>query len=319
MSRRNFLRSRGLRGGLAWRAVAILVMLGGGGAEVWAAPRDRVPPTTPTNLRVTGVTATSVTLSWNASSDDSGSFNYYLVSSAGVTAYVPQSYTSYTFVSGHTAGETYTFHVYAQDAARNRSANSNTATATLPLLTDPPTTPVLLMPDVTSRRIALSWTPSQGDAVRYWLYDNGVQILQWHQTTSFTLWLQEPGSTHTFTVRGRDTRGNWSEFSEPLTVKTAPIDPNDYKPPSTPMDLSESHFGDGEVWLSWTQSTDNVTPQRAIIYEVYMNGELSDMQFGSGARSINYGNFGEWNTVEVIAIDEAGNRSAAGTLTFFLN
>lgn len=319
MSKRNFFRSNGLRGGLAWRAMAVLLAFGVGGTVAWAAPpRDRTPPTMPTNLRVSGVTATSVTLSWNASSDDSGSFNYYLVSSAGVAAYVPQFYTSYTFVSGHTAGQTYTFHVYAQDAARNRSGNSNTATATLPLLTDPPTTPELLIPDVTSRRIALSWTASQGDAVRYWLYVNGVQVLQWHQTTSVTLWGLEPGSTHTFTVRGRDTRGNWSDLSEPLTIKTAPLDPNDQKPPSTPTGLSESHFGDAEFWLSWTDSTDNVTPQRALIYEVYVNGDLSDITFGSGARSINYGNFGELNTVEVIAIDEAGNRSEAATLTFQL-
>jgi hypothetical protein len=39
---------------------------------------------------------------------------------------------------------------------------------------------------------------------------------------------------------------------------------------------------------------------------------------GTGARSIKHGNFGEFNTVEVIAVDEAGNESAPATLTFFL-
>ena len=51
---------------------------------------------------------------------------------------------------------------------------------------------------------------------------------------------------------------------------------------------------------------------------VYVNGVLSDVQFGTGANSINYGNFGQSNSVDVIAVDEAGNASAPATLTFQL-
>jgi hypothetical protein len=43
-----------------------------------AARRDRTPPTTPANFRVTEVSPTSVSIAWNASSDNSGSFVYVL-------------------------------------------------------------------------------------------------------------------------------------------------------------------------------------------------------------------------------------------------
>lgn len=34
--------------------------------------RDNTPPTTPTNVRVVGVTEDSITIAWNASTDNSG-------------------------------------------------------------------------------------------------------------------------------------------------------------------------------------------------------------------------------------------------------
>jgi hypothetical protein len=120
-------------------------------------------------------------------------------------------------------------------------------------------------------------------------------------------------------VKARTGTGVFSAHSNAVTVTTPQPDPNDHTPPSTPTNLSENDFGDAEFWLSWTESTDNVTPQDFIRYDVFVNGELSDVQVGTGARSINYGNFGESNTVEVIAVDEAGNKSAPATLTFFLD
>jgi hypothetical protein len=41
-----------------------------------AAAQDRKAPTAPTNLRVTGMTAHSVSLAWNPSTDKSGSLSY---------------------------------------------------------------------------------------------------------------------------------------------------------------------------------------------------------------------------------------------------
>jgi hypothetical protein len=49
------------------------------------AARDRKPPTKPTNLRVTSLTAHNVTLAWDPSTDDSGTFSYQIWVSYGST------------------------------------------------------------------------------------------------------------------------------------------------------------------------------------------------------------------------------------------
>ena len=62
------------------------------------AARDRTPPTVPTGLRVVAVTEDSVTLRWNASTDNSGKIHAYLVN--GV--YHPGTSTQKTIMAGST-------------------------------------------------------------------------------------------------------------------------------------------------------------------------------------------------------------------------
>jgi chitodextrinase len=285
----------------------------------FAAPPDRTPPTTPTNLRVTAVSPTSVSLAWNPSTDNSGSFFYVLYANNAVVANASMTSTTQT-LTGLNSGTTYTFRVRARDQALNWSGYSNTVTAkTLPANT-PPAAPVLSA-SAGPTHISLSWTtPANGTPpFRYWIYRDGVQFITWHQTNSITFYLLDPGTTHTYTVQVRTGTGVFSAHSNAVTVTTPPANPNDHTPPTTPTNLSVNKFGDAEFWLDWRESMDNVTPQDFIRYDVHVNGVLSDIKVGSGANSINYGNFGEWNTVEVFAIDEAGNESTPATLTFFLN
>jgi hypothetical protein len=298
-------------------AATLLVALGGA-ATAFAPPRDRTPPTTPTNLRVTAVSPTSVSLAWNASTDNSGSFFYVLYANNVVVANASMTATTLTH-TGLSPSTTYTFRLRARDHAMNWSGYSNAVTATTLPANTPPDAPVLSAGSVGPTHISLSWTePANGaPPYRYWIYRDGALIIAAHQTNSITFYLVDPGTTHTYTVQVRS-GGLFSAHSNAVTVTTPQPDPDDHTPPSTPTNLGESHFGDAEFWLSWTESTDNVTTQDFIRYDVYVNGELSDIQVGTGARSINYGNQGEFNTVEVIAVDEAGNESAPATLTFFL-
>jgi chitodextrinase len=282
-------------------------------------PRDRTPPTTPTNLRVTEVSSTSVTLAWDPSTDNSGSFFYVLSSNTGALASASMTSTTYTWTQ-LTPGTTYTFRIRARDQSLNWSGYSNPATATT-LPADAAVSPPVLSASVGPTHISLSWTvpPDAAPPVRYWVYRDGVEIMNWVQGTSQTFYLVNPGTTHTYTVRARAGNGQFSDHSNAVTVTTPPADPNDHTPPTTPTGLSENDFGDAEFWLSWNESTDNVTPQDFIRYDVYVNGVFSDVLVGTGARSINYGNFGEVNTVEVIAVDEAGNASAPAKFVFFLD
>src|SRR5829696_9767562 len=75
--------------GAVFALVLALVVVG----SAAAARGDRTPPTTPTNLRVTSLGQTSVTLAWDPATDNSGSFSYSVVKDGQGFA-VPQTQTS---------------------------------------------------------------------------------------------------------------------------------------------------------------------------------------------------------------------------------
>ena len=89
----------------------------------------------------------------------------------------------------------------------------------------------------------------------------------------------------------------------------------DTTPPTTPANLWANVFGDGETWLSWTASSDNATPSGLIVYEVYLNGRFDQPIGGGYTQAILYADLGVVSTIEVIAVDGAGNRSAPATVT----
>ncbi|GAA1968174.1 extracellular catalytic domain type 1 short-chain-length polyhydroxyalkanoate depolymerase [Catenulispora subtropica] len=92
---------------------------GGGG--------DTTPPSVPSNLAVTGVTSSSVALSWSPSADDVGVAGYRVyrngvqVGTSAGTAFTD---------SGLSASTQYSYQVAAYDAAGNVSAQSSAVTAT---------------------------------------------------------------------------------------------------------------------------------------------------------------------------------------------
>jgi len=85
--------------------------------------------------------------------------------------------------------------------------------------------------------------------------------------------------------------------------------------PSTPANLSANVFGDGETWLSWSASSDNATPTGLIVYEVYLNGRFDQPIGGGYTQAILYADLGVVSTIEVIAVDGAGNKSATASVT----
>ena len=89
----------------------------------------------------------------------------------------------------------------------------------------------------------------------------------------------------------------------------------DTTPPTTPANLGANVFGDGETWLSWSASSDNATPTGLIVYEVYLNGRFDQPIGGGYTQAILYADLGVMNTIEVIAVDGAGTKSAPATVT----
>ena len=109
---------------------------------------------------------------------------------------------------------------------------------------------------------------------------------------------------------------NGESFSgaDSRTITILESSTGDTTPPTTPAGLSASTFGDAEIWLSWGASSDNATPTGLIVYEVFLNGRFDQGICCGQTQAIMYGDLGVLNTIEVFAIDGAGNRSAPATV-----
>ena len=146
---------------------------------------------------------------------------------------------------------------------------------------------------------------------------NGQGSFNLTRESGTTLSLLAPETTYTFTVRARDFANLTSPMSDPVTVTTNPANPADVTPPSTPT-LGADTFGDCEVALDWTESTDDLDPQWLIEYQIFVNGVYDGSTTQRVTRAVSYGNRNGLNTFEVVAIDTAGNRSGAGQVTMDL-
>jgi hypothetical protein len=93
---------------------------------------DTQPPTAPTSLTALAPKFNTVNLSWNPSTDNVGVAGYYVYrTDKGTTPIATLTTTTYSDGSVK-ATTTYSYYVQAFDPAGNRSANSNTVTATTP-------------------------------------------------------------------------------------------------------------------------------------------------------------------------------------------
>jgi Concanavalin A-like lectin/glucanases superfamily/Chitobiase/beta-hexosaminidase C-terminal domain/IPT/TIG domain/Fibronectin type III domain len=105
---------------------------------------DTTPPTAPSNLTATPISASQINLAWTASTDNVGVTGYYVQRCAGAgctnfaqVASVSGTATTYND-TGLAASTSYSYRVDATDAAGNLSAFSNTATATTSTATGTP-------------------------------------------------------------------------------------------------------------------------------------------------------------------------------------
>jgi chitodextrinase len=189
-------------------ALAVLAALALGAAGAPAGAADRHAPTRPTNLRVTGSAHYSVSLAWDASTDNSGFLTYWIQCSNGYRMSVPMSRTSATFTDGINAGVTYWFQVYAVDGSGNRSPLSNKATVSLPRDTNPPSVPELTVTQVGPTHVSLSWSSTdEGPVVYYWVFRSDWGDWAFFRDTRVTSGLingLSPNTAYAFRAKARD-------------------------------------------------------------------------------------------------------------------
>lgn len=90
---------------------------------------ETTPPSAPTGLSAQVATSTQINLNWTASTDNVAVASYDIYRGSSKIANVTG--TSYGDI-GLSAGNSYNYYVVAIDPSNNKSANSNTATATIP-------------------------------------------------------------------------------------------------------------------------------------------------------------------------------------------
>jgi chitodextrinase len=316
---------------IATTVLAFLALLLFSGRTASAGPTrkaDTAPPTTPTNLVVTAVTDNTVSLKWNASTDNSGKFTYRVKvnwpnSPSNVLETVSQTQTTYT-VKYLAPFSKYSFVVYAVDGSSNRSGDSNLVTADTPGDTIPPSAPALVATALGPSRVQLTWTKSVDNIPNYCctysLTRNGAPLTQHINAAaapagylSVIIRHLPPGTVNTFTVTAIDFTGRNSTTSNNAIAETWPS--TDTTPPTVPANLHVISFdnGGGEAWLGWTQSTDNADAQNNIEYEIYVNGVLSPLPVSAGVDfDFVYTLAGVCeNTFTVKAVDQSGNTSGA--------
>jgi chitodextrinase len=110
-------------------AFAVYSELFGGGGTTTPPPTDTQAPTAPTALKATASNATTVALTWTASTDNVGVTGYQIF--RGGTQVGTSTTTAYTD-SGLTASTAYSYTVKATDAAGNVSAASSAVSVTTP-------------------------------------------------------------------------------------------------------------------------------------------------------------------------------------------
>jgi fibronectin type 3 domain-containing protein len=232
--------------------------------EASATVLDTTPPSAPSGLAA-GAAGTTVTLTWNAATDDVGVLRYNLHRGtiAGFTATAANRIaqplgTSYTD-TGLAAG-TYYYKVTAEDAAGNVGASSNEASATI-ADTTPPTAPGALTATMAGATANLNWIASTDDVgvVRYNVHRGSTSGFT--PTTANRI-AQPTGTsysdaglavgTYYYKVLAEDAAGNLSPASNEVAVTVA-----DATAPTAPSGLTAAATGNS-IGLSWTASTDDI-------------------------------------------------------------
>lgn len=209
------------------------------GTEPGPSAPDTTPPTVPGTPVASGLTPTSVTLTWPPSTDTGGSgLAGYVVREQQVgsdVVVVRNTTTNSLTVDSLFPARTYTFWVNARDGAGNQSTTAPEIRVTTPAGNSGDTTP----PAAPGRPVAsavgavgltLTWPPATDDVgvTSYRVYRQAAPLQTLIATvtgTTHTVTGLTPDTTYTYYVVALDAAGNVSPPSPTVTATTTPAAP----------------------------------------------------------------------------------------------
>jgi chitodextrinase len=177
---------------------------------------DTVAPSVPFALAVTGLTEHSVTLSWSASTDNTGVVAYDVYQDGSLVG----SSSSPTFtVTGLTGSSTYSMTVRARDAVGNAAALS----AAVSFTTLPAVPSGISVINLTANSFMLKWNAPNSDTgfVLYDVYRDGTLIGSPAGSTFVVAGLI-PAKLYSMRLRACDASGRVSALSMAVSVTTLP-------------------------------------------------------------------------------------------------
>jgi chitodextrinase len=295
------LLARRIAAGLALAAAVCLAPSGAGLQRVLAAEPARAsrPPPMPRGVTATPRSASEIVVTW-APPQELGATEYEIIRGDEPVGLV--SATSFRD-EGLAPWTEYCYAVRACDMAGTRSVVSKAACART-LDDTPPTVPAGARADaVSSSQIVLFWSPAHDDAgvVEYEVArEGGATVARVAETRASDAGLAA-WTTYCYTIRARDPAGNWSAPSKPACARTP-----DAQPPSAPPGLTAVARSDTEIELAWQPSSDD---GRVAYYLASRAGSRFARTEGTRALLDGLAPAREY-CAEVVAVDEAGNRSA---------
>ena len=205
---------------------------------------DTTPPSIPSGVQAEALSATQVQVTWEAAVDDVGVTGYVVYRNNVPLA----TTTSRMYVDTNVVpATTYTYGVWAEDAAGNVSSMSDLVSVSIPRLTDttPPSIPSgVQAATLSERQVQVTWEAAVDDVgvTGYVVYRNNVPLA----TTTSRMYVDTnvvPATTYTYGVWAEDAAGNASASSALVTVSTSDIDENPTPPPPS-LELPLVRLGD---------------------------------------------------------------------------
>lgn len=223
---------------------------------------DLEAPTKPENLKATLISDTSISFSWNDSTDDSGTVDHYEI-------YLNEKFHAHSIeanfhFSGLEPSSYYKISVVAVDNAGNKSSSSNSLYVQTLNETKPPSSPDNLKATlVSSSSIDLTWDASKDES--------GIDYYEIYLNSNFhgkSFGLSQKISNlqdlteYTIHLVAVDIYGNKSELSDPLKVTTT----HETNPPIRPWMKRASAISSSEIKIEWYQSYDNSGIKEYVLY-----------------------------------------------------